>query len=79
MVHVDTTSTTVLRKVVALAGVRSEEYALHSLNIGGATQLSARGATPAVLQREGRWALTSYANAELQRSVLSRVHSTTRE
>ena len=48
-----------LRKVVALAGVRAEEYALHSLRIGGATHLSAGGATPAVLQREGQWALTS--------------------
>ncbi len=52
-------STKALRKVVALAGVRAEEYALHSLRIGGATHLSAGGATPAVLQREGRWALTS--------------------
>ena len=119
-------ATTALRKVVALAGVRAEEYALHSLIIGGATHLSAGGATPEVLQREGRWAsnayktyvrshgksascvasvmaqegigggvhpgqgtewgrvnppldLTSLANAELQRSVLSRVHFTTRE
>ena len=52
-------ATLALRKVVALAGVRAEEYALHSLKIGGATHLSAGGATPAVLQREGRWALTS--------------------
>ena len=52
-------ATAALRKVVALAGVRVEEYALHSLRIGGATHLSAGGATPAVLQREGRWALTS--------------------
>ena len=71
-------ATVALRKVVALAGVRAEEYALHSLRIGGATHVSAGGATPAVLQREGRWALTSWANAELQISVLSRVHSTTR-
>ena len=47
-------ATVALRKVVALAGVRAEEYALHSLRIGGATHLSAGGATPAVLQREGR-------------------------
>ena len=52
-------ATVALRKMVALAGVRAEEYALHSLGIGGATHLSAGGATPAVLQREGRWALTS--------------------
>ena len=52
-------ATVALRKVVALAGVRPEEYALQSLRIGGATHLTAGGATPAVLQREGRWALTS--------------------
>ena len=48
--------TTALQKVVALAGERAEEYALHSLRIGGATYLSAGAATPEVLQREGRWA-----------------------
>ena len=53
-------ATTALRKVVALAGVRAEEYALHSLRIGGATHLSAGGATPEVLQREGRWASDAY-------------------
>ena len=36
-------ATTALRKVVALAGVRAEEYALHSLKIGGATHLSEGG------------------------------------
>ena len=53
-------ATTALREVVALAGVRAEEYALHSLRIGGATHLSAGGATPKVLQREGRWASNAY-------------------
>ena len=53
-------ATTALRAVVALAGVRAEEYALHSLRIGGATHLSAGGATPEVLQREGRWASDAY-------------------
>ena len=53
-------ATAVLRKVVTLAGVRAEEYALHSLRIGGATHLSARGGKPEVLQREGRWASNSY-------------------
>ena len=47
---------TSLRAVVALACVRADEYALHSLRIGGATHLSAVGASPEVLQREGRWA-----------------------
>ena len=45
-----------LREVVALAGVRADEYALHSLRIGGATHLSAGGASPETSQREGRWA-----------------------
>ena len=114
-------ASTALRKVVALAGVRAEECTFHSPRIGGATHLSAGGATP-----EGRWVsnayktyvrghgkdaswvasvmaqkrihggvqpgqgtewgrinspfdLTSYANAESQRCVLFRVHSTTRE
>ena len=56
-------ATTALRKVVALAGVRVEEYALHSLRIGGATHLSAGGATPEVLQREGRWASNALYDA----------------
>ena len=46
--------------MVALAGVRADEYALHSLRIGGATHLSAGGASPEVLQREGRWASDAY-------------------
>ena len=49
-------ATIALRKVVALAGGRGKEYALHSLRIGGATHLSTAGATPEVLQREGVWA-----------------------
>ena len=52
-------ATAALRKVAALAGVRAEEYALHSLRIGGATHLSAGVATPSALQREGRWVLSS--------------------
>ena len=35
-----------------MAGVQPEEYALHSLRIGGATYLSAGGAAPEVLKRE---------------------------
>ena len=53
-------ATTSLRTVVALAGGRADEYALHSLRIGGATPLSAGGAPPEVLQREGRWASDAY-------------------
>ena len=46
-------ATVALRSVVELAGVRVDEYALHSLMIGGATHLSAGGASPETLQREG--------------------------
>ena len=53
-------ATTALREMVALADGRAEEYALHSLRIGGATHLSAEGATPEVLQREGRWEPNAY-------------------
>lgn len=48
-------ATAALREVVALAGLPAREYALHSLRIGGATYLSAGGATAEVIQREGRW------------------------
>ena len=53
-------ATAALRSVVALASVRAEDYAMHSLRIGGATHLPARGATPEVLQPEGRWASGAY-------------------
>ena len=53
-------ATTALRAVVALAGVRAEDYALHSLSIGGATHLSPRGATSEVSQRESRWVSNAY-------------------
>ena len=45
-----------LRQMVALAGLPPQEYALHSLRIGGATDLAAGGASPEVLRKEGRWA-----------------------
>ena len=47
-------ATGALRRVVALAGFPADEYALHSLRIGGATFLSAGGASVDVVQREGR-------------------------
>ena len=53
-------ATTSLRAVVALAGGRADEHALHSLKIRGATHLSAGGASPEVLQRESRWASEAY-------------------
>ena len=46
--------------MVALADVRANEYALYSLRIGDATHLSAVGASPETLQREGRWAFDDY-------------------
>ena len=49
-----------LREVVALAGARAEEYALYSLRIGSATHLSTEGATPEVMQHDGRWASNAY-------------------
>ena len=48
------------REVVALVGVRGDEYALHSLRIGSATHMSAGGASPETSQREGRWASDAY-------------------
>ena len=53
-------ATVARREVVALAGVRADEYALHSFNIGGATHLSAGGAFPETLQREDRWASDAF-------------------
>ena len=53
-------ATATLRAVVALTDGRAEDYALRSLRVGGATHLSAGGATPEVLQREGRWASDAY-------------------
>ena len=53
-------ATVALREVVASADVRADEYALHSLRIGGATHLSAGGASPETLQREGWWESDAY-------------------
>ena len=50
-----------MRKVVAVAGMKPQEYALHSLRIGGATLLSASGVAENVFQREGRTRWTSDA------------------
>ena len=52
--------TTVLRGLVALAGLPADEYVLHSLRIGGATFLSAGGASVDVVRREGRWKSGAY-------------------
>lgn len=45
----------VLLQVVAVAGLRLEEYALQSSRIGGASHLSAAGVPAEVLQNKGRW------------------------
>ncbi len=49
-------TTVALRQVVSLAELRPDEYALHSLRIGGATYLAAKGASSETLRQEGRWA-----------------------
>ena len=59
-------ATRALRQVVSVAGVQPEEYALHSLRIGGATHLSAGGAAPEVLKRDGRWASGVYQGVRTQ-------------
>ena len=48
------------RQVVSVAEVQPEEYALHSLRIGGSTHLSAGNATPEMLKSEGIWASGAY-------------------
>lgn len=61
MVHVDTAaSDDSFAERGCVGGSACGEYALHSLRIGGATHLSAGGAKPEVLQREGRWASDAY-------------------
>ena len=56
----DFQATLALREVVAKAGMQPDEYALHSLRIGGATYLSAGGVPSKVLKREGRWSSDAY-------------------
>ena len=48
-------ATKALRQLVASAGANPIEYALHSVTIGGATQLSGGGVSSDLLQKEGRW------------------------
>ena len=55
-------------------GVRliPEEIALHSGGIGAETNLAARGASNAVIQREGRWASNAfvrYVRANMEDTV----------
>ena len=37
-----------------------EKFALHSGRIGGITRLAALGASPLVIQREGRWSSSAF-------------------
>ena len=49
-----------LRSLLALAGMRAEDCALHSLRMGGTTHPSAGGTTPEFMQRKGRRASNAY-------------------
>ena len=53
-------ATVSLRGVVALARLLADEYALHSLRVGGATFLSAGRASIDVVRRKGRWKSDAY-------------------
>ena len=47
--------------MVKKAGRKREEYALHSLMMGGASMRAARGdVSERVIQREGRWRSDAY-------------------
>ena len=51
----------VIKELVAKSGRNPDEFALHSLVIGGATTLAAGGdITERVIQREGRWKSDAY-------------------
>ena len=50
-----------IKELVAKSGRNPDEFALHSLVIGGATTLAAGGdITERVIQREGRWKSDAY-------------------
>ena len=50
-----------IKQLVAKSGRNPDEFALHSLVIGGATTLAAGGdITERVIQREGRWKSDAY-------------------
>ena len=62
-------ATGALRREVALAGFAADEYALHSLRIGGATFQSPGGASVDVVQREGRRMSDTYKGYVRSRAV----------
>ena len=50
-----------IKQLVAKSGRNPDEFALHSLRIGGTTTLAARGElSERVIQREGRWMCEVY-------------------
>ena len=52
------------RATAALRGVvTADEYALHNLHIGGATFLSAGGASVDIVRREGKWKSDAYVRS----------------
>lgn len=54
-----------------MAKIQSEEFALDSGKIKGATALAANGVEPMMIQREGRWssdAFITYARGNLKAS-----------
>ena len=55
-----------MRQVMSVAGVQPEVYALHSLRIRDVTRMSAGGAAPEVLKRDGRWASGVYQGVRTQ-------------
>ena len=51
----------VLREIVAQSGRNPDEFALHSLRIGGASVLTAGGEVPErMIQQEGRGEFVTY-------------------
>ena len=65
-----------LRAIVERSGRNPEEYALHSLRIGGASTLAAGGEVlEHVIQREGRWKSQAYKTYTVNNTVDSRLVS----
>ena len=65
-----------LREIVESSGRNPQEFALHSLRIGGASTLGAGGDVPVhVLQREGRWKSDTYKTYTVNNSEDSRLVS----
>ena len=50
----------VVKQLMAAIGEDADEFGTHSLRIGGATALFAKGATPTVIRTMGRWSSDCY-------------------